>query len=130
MKRRLSLVTLVLILAACSADVAEQPVTGDASPPEQAPAAEAEAQPSATDLAPPASSMAPEIAADPTNGPQDIPATAAVMTEPDPTAPPEKATEIAPEETAVVINGRSEDGSYFLGRADAPVTIIDYSDFL
>jgi hypothetical protein len=30
----------------------------------------------------------------------------------------------------VVVNGRTDDGAYFLGRADAPVTIIDYSDFL
>ncbi len=33
-------------------------------------------------------------------------------------------------ETAVVMFGRTSEGAYFHGDPDAPVTIIDYSDFL
>jgi hypothetical protein len=29
-----------------------------------------------------------------------------------------------------VISGQTEEGAYFLGDANAPVTVIDYSDFL
>lgn len=37
----------------------------------------------------------------------------------------------SPTETPqITVNGRTSDGAYFLGREDAPVTIIDYSDFL
>lgn len=32
--------------------------------------------------------------------------------------------------TAVEQNGRTADGAYFLGHPDAPITLIDYSDFL
>ena len=40
-------------------------------------------------------------------------------------------TSTAAEDTALTVtSGRTEDGTYFRGAADAPVTIIDYSDFL
>ncbi|MCA9867068.1 MAG: hypothetical protein KIS95_13530 [Anaerolineae bacterium] len=32
--------------------------------------------------------------------------------------------------SSVVTYGRTDDGAYFHGAADAPVTLIDYSDFL
>ena len=41
--------------------------------------------------------------------------------------------EVAPDQptaTTIPINGKNEDGTFFRGRADAPVTFIDYSDFL
>ena len=48
-------------------------------------------------------------------------------------APTETATSVptdTPEPVAEVqINGRNPDGTFFRGRSDAPVTIIDYSDF-
>jgi hypothetical protein len=31
---------------------------------------------------------------------------------------------------AVIVNGRAEEGIFFRGRADAPVVMYDYSDFL
>ena len=38
-------------------------------------------------------------------------------------------TEAAADATEVEVNGRNPDGTYFRGRADAPVVMIDYSDF-
>ena len=50
----------------------------------------------------------------------------------DPTAPTEStpATEPTATEEAVATSGRTEDGYFFRGRADAPVTLWDFSDFL
>lgn len=50
----------------------------------------------------------------------------------EPTGATETPSPEAPTATAppVAVNGRSADGAYFLGREDAPLTIIDYSDFL
>jgi hypothetical protein len=53
-----------------------------------------------------------------TNEPQ-----AAATAESTPTAAAEQAEEVA-------FNGRNEDGTFFRGAADAPVTMFDYSDFL
>lgn len=52
----------------------------------------------------------------------------------EPTATPptpvgQTATEAAPP-AAGVIYGRNDDGTFFHGATDAPVTFIDYSDFL
>jgi hypothetical protein len=47
--------------------------------------------------------------------------------------PQSDATETSPAPTAtaaIATVGRTEEGAYFIGRADAPVTILDYSDFL
>lgn len=64
----------------------------------------------------------------------------------EPEPPPEEATVEAPTETPApptaetpveatveveaAVNGRTDDGAYFMGRADAPVRMIDYSDFM
>lgn len=43
---------------------------------------------------------------------------------------PDPTNTLPPVEPEVVINGITEEGAFFRGRADAPVTFIDYSDFL
>jgi hypothetical protein len=77
---------------------------------------------------------------EPTVMAEPVTPTAVATTAPEPTvttseAPAEAEPTIAPpvEETAepeVVMSGRIEAGAFFLGAADAPVTMIDYSDFL
>jgi hypothetical protein len=39
-------------------------------------------------------------------------------------------TAVVPPGDLVYTSGRNDDGTYFLGEPDAPVTLIDYSDFL
>ena len=59
-------------------------------------------------------------------------ATASVADEPTEiasTVVPEAPTD-QPTATPVPFNGKNEDCTFFRGRADAPVTFIDYSDFL
>lgn len=83
--------------------------------------------------------------------PTDPPSPAAVTAAPtstttvQPESPPAPATSLpaaTAEPTAIVVatleptagpqivTGRTADGAYFIGAVDAPVTIIDYSDFL
>ena len=60
------------------------------------------------------------------------PATASVADAPTAIASPviAEAPTDQPTATTVPFNGKNEDGTFFRGRADAPVTFIDYSDFL
>jgi hypothetical protein len=61
---------------------------------------------------------------------------AAALTSPEPTLPPtgtftpEPTPTPSPEPDWLVSVGRTEEGLMFLGNPEAPVTIIDYSDFL
>jgi hypothetical protein len=48
---------------------------------------------------------------------------------PDPTATTEPTVQ-AEEQTVQVISGQTAEGAYFYGNPDAPVTLLDYSDFL
>ena len=53
--------------------------------------------------------------------------------EPTPTTTAEMATEVAPTSEVVdwlIIEGKTADNLAYLGNPDAPVTLIDYSDFL
>jgi hypothetical protein len=66
--------------------------------------------------------------APPGSEPQELPAPAEETAD-SPTEEPPIAE--APEVTGpVIVSGRTEEGAFFLGDVNAPVTLIDYSDFL
>ena len=105
----------LLFLLACTAETAVEPVI----------------EPSATTVSPTATVMieaveptaVPTQPPAPTNEPEPAKPTALPPTAPPPTAVPEATT------TAVGF-GRTPEGAFYHGAADAPVTLIDYSDFL
>jgi hypothetical protein len=111
------LLWLALLLVACAPGASEEaqtPATASESRPTIAiaqPTAEPEAIASASPDLPAATE--PALA---TEAPADgLTATQAAVT---------------PTEESVVVNGRAAEGIFFRGRADAPVVIYDYSDFL
>lgn len=112
----------ILLLTACAPDAEQSPT--------EAPSAATLPQPTATVSIPtaPASSPAAESEVDPGATPVETAPIAA--TETSPATVPEESEAPQESETTVAVSGRTEHGAYFLGRADAPVTIIDYSDFL
>jgi hypothetical protein len=74
-----------------------------------------------TDIAPPPAVIAatepPAAAEPPATTTEPVTATAALADPSSPTIP-------------LVVYGRTDEGAYFHGAADAPVTLLDYSDFL
>lgn len=116
MQRILWFAFLWLMLSACTA-------TTETAVPQPTTASETAALPTST--APP-----PIIT---TNIPRVNPPTAVSdPTQPvdaSPTAEPTPAEEAAVEQVGV-ISGRTEEGAFFLGDPNAPITHIDYSDFL
>ena len=81
--------------------------------------------PTATDI-PPTDLPAPVVE---TAVPTEVAVVEVLETAVLPTDTPEPAPE--PELVAVVVeSGRTSEGAYYLGSPDAPLTLIDYSDFL
>lgn len=108
-----------LVMSACAADA---PPPSPSAAPDAMPTSSATALPlaEATDSPTAPTPSTPSSEASPTEPPTaTLPAEPPASATPEPTRTPE-----------VVVNGRTADGAYFLGRLDAPVTIIDYSDFL
>ena len=113
-------IILILLLTACSAEQPETPTVA-ASPMSQALALEdAPAMVTAAPTAAP-----PSATPLPTDEPVDEPTASAepatVTPLPSPTSEPEPLQ---------IISGQTAEGAFFLGAPDAPVTVIDYSDFL
>lgn len=129
MKKIIFLLPLLLLLAACGGEPAlTEPAATAASPAEPAtagrPTPTNEPAGATEDLAAlpptltPASTTAP-TAASVTAPPAGDASTATIPTE-EPTPPP----------TEIMIDGQNPDGSFYRGLATAPITMLDYSDFL
>lgn len=107
-------ILLCLLLVACgTAETADTPPTQ----PPPAPATESAAIPTAT------LPTAPEPA-EPTAAPADGEAAATEASPPTPASP------ATAEPQPLVTSGRNDNGTFFRGAPDAPVTLVDYSDFL
>ena len=114
--KRLALLWL-LLLAACA------PASGETSPP----ATVAVAPPAAATAAPTPSPTRPAATTAAAPAPADTPAAAGTTTA---TATAIPATPAASATAAGPVAGRNDDGTFFFGVAGAPLTLIDYSDFL
>lgn len=112
------LLCFVFLLAACAApEVAEPAVEAAAEVPTAVPVAEVIAPTAVPTPVPPTKVPAEAIAEPPTA----VPA---------PTLEPTAETAVGNENVVNVIAGRTDDGTFFLGDPNAPLTVIDYSDFL
>ena len=115
---------MIILLSACQVQTEPAADTAGGEGSEAAPEAEAAValptdtpQPTAVPDTPRISEE-PEMPAEPT----------AVPTEPAEEPPAEPVNEVAA--APAVTSGRIEAGAFFLGDPDAPITMIDYSDFL
>ena len=115
--RRLYPLFLILFLGAC-APAGEGPASPGALPATQAPARTTPTAPvvTATATRRPAEIQAPDNVASASPSPTAVPATT-TNPSPSPTSSPARA-------------GHTAEGAYYLGDPAAPVTIIDYSDFM
>lgn len=114
MRRFTWIALFLLILAACT------PSTETAV----SPSPTAQAQPTAL----PTNTIPPPVIAETA---QEVATAVPELVEPtkDPTAAPPEPTPEAVADVGV-ISGRTEEGAFFLGDPNAPITHIDYSDFL
>ena len=118
----LPIVLLALVACAPGAEPESEVSVAVASPEvTESPLAEVATDMPPTEVSSPTTAVSIPPTAVPTNEPP-APPTAIPTDEPviEPTTVPETA----------VIAGRTDEGAFFLGAVDAPVTMIDYSDFL
>jgi hypothetical protein len=127
-KCKISLLTIALLflLAACSPDQSV-PSSEVAAPSVMAQAAvELPATLTLVSTEAPSPTQAPATPVPPTDQPTSKP-TEKPTTTPEPTtSDPPLVTRHSP----LVTSGQTADGAFFLGAPDAPLTVIDYSDFL
>jgi hypothetical protein len=110
--RQTALVFLMIFLAACTAETVDPPA--------------------ATAVPPPATAVI-EVALEPTAVPTNPPVATGEPAQVEPTELPstERPPTAAPEITEIVVEyGRTAEGAFFQGAVEAPITLIDYSDFL
>jgi protein-disulfide isomerase len=125
-----ALMVLTLLLAACSVSGPE--AEGSVSPDNSALVEE-----QVTETSPPIPTDEPQISTPPP-AETEMPTPAVIQTATEASeqeAPIEPLTitplPVATEEpAALVVSGQTDEGAFFLGNPDAPVTVIDYSDFL
>lgn len=116
----LSILLLALLLAACTSSVEESPGPTPADPTATVVAREEEPTEAPAEM-----TEAPKDAATATVTQEaQVAEQSTAKAEPSPIAPPEPTETSAP-----AFNGEYE-GTYFRGLATAPITMIDYSDFL
>ncbi len=134
----LTLLLFILLLAACGGEKSAEP-----SAEKDVPSEEVAAPPTLEMAVPsPTGTSAPQPVA-PTKAPTAVPFEEAApeepapeepdaepADEPEPSAMAELAVEIEVPEPPKVVSGQTAEGAYFYGSPDAPVTLLDYSDFL
>ena len=111
--KRIIFVILLFLLAACTAETAVEPVAQSTAVPPTATVVTEVLAPTAVPTNPP----------EPTDEPVPSEPTSLPTAEPAPTV----GTEVAEVD---VVYGRTQEGAYFHGAVDAPVILIDFSDFL
>jgi len=117
--RLLILFLLLLGAAGCAAPAEEvaQPQTGDGAPTAPSIAESPTTQPTATTAATTAATASAAVATAEPAAPTAVPTS----------SEPVAAATVPP---TLVTSGRLPEGAFFLGSPDAPITMIDYSDFL
>jgi hypothetical protein len=122
-------ILLLLFLTACAGNTPEpaEPVEAQVEPAEIQP--KEPAQPAPTDS--PEATDSPVVEAD-TPAPANQADAADPVVQSQPEEPPTLTPIPAPTEVPVplVISGQTDEGVFFLGDPNAPLTVIDYSDFL
>lgn len=113
--KRIIFVILLFLLAACA--------TGTAVEPTAVPTETAVPPTAVVEMAMIESTAVPTSLPTPTDEPAPVEPTQSPPTEPAPTA-------VSNAAEVVVEYGRTQEGAFFHGSADAPVTLIDFSDFL
>lgn len=129
MKKLMLGTALILYLAACAPGDGEQAAVIASPTAEQVAVTDEE---TSTALPPSPTAVANDEGEAVNAEDAETPAEEATVEAPTETAapPPEETPVAATTEAEAAVNGRTEDGAYFLGRADAPVRMIDYSDFM
>jgi len=90
-------------------------------------AAEIAAPPTAEPTIPPTVQPTNQPTIEPTSQPTAQPTSPPTI---EPTSPPTAQPTVEPTSQPSILAGRTDEGAFFLGSPDAPVTMIDYSDFL
>ena len=116
--KRISIVVFLFILTACGGETA---VSLTSSPPTSTLPSSVLSEQIATETA--VSTSAAVIENEVVEEVETVAAVSATSVPPTATAEPEPIV-------SLVQSGRTEEGGYFLGNPDAPITFIDYSDFL